>query len=170
MRIGIVSDTHGGYKDFCTALEKMGKVDAIIHLGDVLYHGPRNDIPGTYEPKKLAEKIKNMDNIYFVRGNCDSEVDEMVTGKDLSKKFEIFDFGDLRIYATHGHRESEDERVFVAENKFCDFVVSGHTHIKRNIKTGTVHILNPGSTTIPKDSSHSCAVIEDDHEVTFYEW
>ena len=54
MRIGIVSDTHGGYKDFMTALEKMGDVDFILHLGDVLYHGPRNDLPGTYEPKTVS--------------------------------------------------------------------------------------------------------------------
>lgn len=169
MRIGILSDTHGGYKDFMIALEKMGDVDFILHLGDVLYHGPRNDLPGTYEPKKLAEFIKNMDNIIFVRGNCDSEVDEMVTDKNIHENFRIIDFGDIRIYATHGHRESEDERVAAAENKFCDYLITGHTHIKKDVKTDTLHILNPGSTTIPKDGSHSCAVIDDDG-VHFYEW
>ena len=107
MRIGILSDTHGSYDDFMKALKMIGEVDCYIHLGDVLYHGPRNDLPGKYDPRRLAEQIKNMDNIYFVKGNCDSEVDEMVTGKSIHENYLIKDFGDVRIFATHGHRESE---------------------------------------------------------------
>lgn len=169
MRIGILSDTHGGYRDFLTAIEKMGPVHCYLHLGDVLYHGPRNDLPGTYEPKKLASYIKEMDNIIFVRGNCDSEVDETVTGKDISVNERFLDFGDIRIYMTHGHRETEEDRIIKAENRFADFIITGHTHIKKDIITPTVRIINPGSTTIPKDGSHSCAVIED-NDVIFYEW
>ena len=169
MRIGILSDTHGSYDEFMKAIEKMGKVDCYIHLGDVLYHGPRNDLPVKYDPKRLAEQIKNMDNIYFVKGNCDSEVDEMVTGKNIHENYLIKDFGDVRIFATHGHRESEEDRIEMAEAKFCDFLITGHTHIKVNRKTDTVHILNPGSTTIPKDGTHSCMVI-DGYEVKTYEW
>lgn len=169
MRIGIISDTHGGYKDFLTAIDKMGKVDCYLHIGDVLYHGPRNELPSTYDTKALAEHLKNMDNIYFVKGNCDSEVDEMITGKNISENFRVMDFDDVRIFFTHGHRESEEDRIKMAEDRFCDFLITGHTHIKVNKKTDTLHILNPGSTTIPKDGTHSCMVI-DGRDVEVYEW
>lgn len=169
MRIGVLSDTHGGYRDFLTALEKMGEVDCYIHMGDVLYNGYGNAWPSVYDSKALAEHLKQMDNIYFVRGNCDSDYDEEIMGKNLSEKFRIMDFDGVRIYFTHGHRESEEERIKMAEEKFCDFLITGHTHVKVNNKTETVHILNPGSTTIPRDGSNSCMVI-DGYDVEVYEW
>ena len=169
MRIGILSDTHGGYRDFLKALELMGPVDCYLHLVDVLYHGPRNDLPGTYDPKALAAHLKEMDNIYFVKGNCDSEVDEMVTGHDISQNYRVLDLGGMRFFLTHGHREHECDRIKMAEDKFADFLITGHTHVKVNQKTETLHILNPGSTTIPKDGSHSCMVIEDGN-VKVLEW
>ena len=89
MKIGFISDTHGGYENTVRALEHLKGCSQIIHVGDVLYHGPRNDIPDTYDPKKLADLLKNRNDILYVRGNCDADVDETVTGQDLSKKSRI---------------------------------------------------------------------------------
>ena len=82
MKIGIISDTHGSITDFKKAMEYLEDADKIIHLGDVLNHGPRNPIPEGYDPAGLAELLAEDDRFVFVKGNCDSEVDEMVTFKE----------------------------------------------------------------------------------------
>ncbi|QSH99394.1 phosphodiesterase [Treponema phagedenis] len=161
MRIGILSDTHGGYEDVLKALEVIGKVDHIIHLGDVLYHGPRNDLPPTYNPKALAELFKNMENISFIRGNCDADVDEMVTKKNIKDKNRLYNFDGFKIFALHGYEETLEERVAMAKKLGADMVAFGHSHVKMLETIDGIIVLNPGSTTIPKDGSKSAAIIED---------
>lgn len=158
MRLGFISDTHGGYENTLQALEQLKDCELICHIGDVLYHGPRNDLPSTYNPKKLAAVLKNRDDIIYVRGNCDADVDEMVIEQDLSKKSRVVTFDNIRFYIVHGYEETEEERIEEAKKLGCQVIVSGHTHVKVLERKDGVILLNPGSTTIPKDGSPSYAV------------
>lgn len=162
MKIGIISDTHGGLASTVQALNRLKECDHILHCGDVLYHGPRNIFPPDYDPKTLAEYLSKMENLYYVRGNCDSDVDEMVIQKDLHQKSRVLDFGKHKIYAVHGYEETEEERVQKAKELGASIVVSGHTHVKILKKENGILVLNPGSTTLPKDGSKSFAIIEGD--------
>ncbi|MDM8129633.1 phosphodiesterase, partial [Paraclostridium benzoelyticum] len=78
MKIGVMSDTHGSLLYFEKALDALSECDIILHAGDVLYHGPRNDLPDGYNPKGVISKINELDNILIARGNCDADVDQMV--------------------------------------------------------------------------------------------
>ncbi|MEW8987501.1 MAG: phosphodiesterase, partial [Bacillus sp. (in: firmicutes)] len=158
MRLGFLSDTHGGYENTIQALEMLRDCEQICHIGDVLYHGPRNDIPATYNPKKLIEVLKHRIDITYVRGNCDADVDEMVLNKDLSTKSKVVTCDGYRFYLVHGYEETEEERIRRAKELSCQVDVSGHTHVKVLKQQDGVIVLNPGSTTIPKDGSCSIAL------------
>jgi putative phosphoesterase len=160
MKLGFISDTHGSYEYVVQTLELLKGSKQICHLGDVLYHGPRNDLPETYNPKKLAELLKNRKDIVYVRGNCDSDVDETVTGQDISNKSKIVEFDNYLFYLVHGYEETEDERIKEAKKFGCQVVVSGHSHVKVLIERDGIIVLNPGSITIPKDGTRSFAVYE----------
>lgn len=160
MKIGVISDTHGGLDSTLVALNYLTNCDYIIHCGDVLYHGPRNDLPKDYNPRILAEILSEMDNIYYVRGNCDSDVDEMVTKQDIGQKSRLLTLGEKKIYVVHGYEETEEERIQKAMEVGADILISGHSHVKVLRKESGLIILNPGSTTIPKDGVKSLALIE----------
>ena len=85
MKIGVMSDTHGSLTYFEKALDVLSDCDVLIHGGDILYHGPRNDIPEGYNPKGLISKINSLDNIIIARGNCDADVDQMVRKSSYTK-------------------------------------------------------------------------------------
>lgn len=138
--------------------------DYILHLGDVLYHGPRNDLPDGYDPKSLAELIKNDDRFIFIKGNCDSEVDEMVTAKKIEDKYLLLEFDNFKFLLSHGHRKNINSEISGAESKGYDGFFYGHTHVKR-LEKDKILVLNPGSTSIPKDCCKSFALYEDG---TFY--
>ena len=160
MKIGFLSDTHGNLKWTMEALDYLSDCDKILHLGDVLAHGPRNALTEEYNPKDLAEILKARDNISYIKGNCDADVDEMVMDKDISKASDFLSWGDLKIFATHGYLESENSRFYKALELGANVLVTGHTHIKVLEKKEGLVILNPGSTTLPKDGSKSIAVYE----------
>ncbi|WP_099203380.1 phosphodiesterase [Miniphocaeibacter massiliensis] len=160
MKIGIISDTHGDIVQTKKALSILKDCEYIIHCGDVLYHGPRNDLPKNYNPKDLALYLSELDNIIYIRGNCDSDVDEMVMKKDLSHKSRLLELDGHTIFAIHGYEEIEQERIKKAEGLKANIIVSGHTHIKILKKVNNLIIINPGSTTIPKDGSSSVAKID----------
>lgn len=163
MKIGIISDTHGSIDDFNKAVELLESkgVEKIIHLGDVLYHGPRNPLPENYRPKEVAEKLKVRDDIIFIKGNCDSEVDQMVIGKDLSESEKLIDLDGKKWYLIHGHQKAEYQLVERAKELGADVVAYGHTHIKVLEDREGLIVLNPGSTTFPKDESKSLALYDD---------
>ncbi len=157
--IGFISDTHGGLDSTLKALDVLSECELIIHLGDVLYHGPRNDLPADYNPRELAEVLKSKGNIIYVKGNCDSDVDEMVTEKDISQKSRVIEYDDKVILAIHGYEESQEDRIQMAREVGANIVVTGHTHVKQLVKVDGVTLLNPGSTTIPKDGCKSVAIL-----------
>lgn len=160
MKIGVLSDTHGSYQKSKRALEALGPCDHIIHLGDVLYHGPRNPIHASYQPAQLARYLEGK-KIHFIRGNCDSDVDCMVTQQDIYHKEAFFHWGELKIYAVHGYEESLEERIQKAKEKGANTLLFGHSHKKLLEKRQGLTIVNPGSTTLPKDGSPSCALYQD---------
>lgn len=161
MRIGFISDTHGNLYWTKKALDILGECDLILHMGDVLYHGPRNPLTEDYRPSELAEFLKGREDIIYVRGNCDSDVDETVTGQDISEPFRLIEAGGLKIYMTHGYLEKEEYRESDAKSLGANVLVTGHSHIKVLEEKDNLVILNPGSTTLPKDGSHSAAYYED---------
>ena len=108
MRYLVISDIHGASQALEQALswkETLG-AEKILLLGDVLYHGPRNDLPVPYAPKEVAERLNGLkEQIVSVQGNCDAEVDQMVLEFPIMKAFEILRLEDGRkVILTHGHR------------------------------------------------------------------
>ncbi len=166
MRYMIASDLHGSAywtEKLCGRFEESG-ADRLILLGDLLYHGPRNDLPDDYAPKKVIPMLNALaDRIIAVRGNCDTEVDQMVLDFPLlSDSAYICDFGQ-RVFATHGHVWHPDRLPPLRDG---DIMLFGHTHIPadeiRKGKGGAVRCINPGSVSIPKNgSAHRCLLWED---------
>lgn len=160
MKIGVMSDTHGSLLYFEKALNILEECDVILHCGDVLYHGPRNDIPEGYNPKGLISKINEITNILIARGNCDADVDQMVINHPIQSPYVMSQFGEFRIVMNHGYIDSKEDTIKKAKNMGADILILGHTHIKELYCDENLIILNPGSTSIPKDGTHSVAIID----------
>ena len=129
MKWFIASDIHGSAYYCRRMLERYKKenADRLLLLGDVLYHGPRNDLPNGYAPKEVIEMLNAMkDDILCVRGNCEAEVDQMVLKFPVLADYAIIDLGDSLIYATHGHIYNENN---LPPLKRGDVLLHGHTHI-----------------------------------------
>ena len=126
------------------------KADFLVLCGDLLYHGPRNDLPDEYNPKAVIEILNSLsDKIRAVRGNCDSEVDQMVLNFPMLCDYTLI-FDNIRMYVTHGHIYNEKNSMKLS----CgDFMISGHTHVLKCIKKGGITYLNPGSASIPKENN-----------------
>ena len=160
MRIGVISDTHGSLKYFEKALECIGKCDYILHAGDILYHGPRNPLPDGYCPKDLSEKINSLGNIIFASGNCDSDVDQMVINHPIQSPYAFVNIGKLKIMVCHGYKDSVENTIEYAKKMGANMFIFGHSHVKELYKSDSLIVLNPGSTSLPKDGTHSAAIIE----------
>ncbi|MBE6783150.1 MAG: phosphodiesterase [Ruminococcaceae bacterium] len=154
MKYFIASDIHGS-SYFC---EKMLKAferenaDKLVLLGDILYHGPRNDLPRDYAPKKVIELLNPLKNkILAVRGNCDTEVDQMVLSFPILADYAIIAEGKRMIYLTHGHNFNEKNLPPLSDG---DILLHGHTHVPRCTEHENYVYMNPGSVSIPKEESH----------------
>lgn len=153
MKWMIASDLHGSAltcRALFDAFEKEG-AQRLLFLGDLLYHGPRNDLPEEYAPKEVIALLnERKESIFCVRGNCDTEVDQMVLEFPILADYALIPVGDKTVFATHGHK-------FNAENlpplKKGDAVLHGHTHIPIWQEHEGIYVLNPGSVTIPKAGS-----------------
>ncbi len=145
------SDIHGDSECTGMLLEafEREKADRLLLLGDILYHGPRNDLPEGYDPKAVIRMLNGMkDRISSVRGNCDAEVDGMVLAFPIDAEDKILTLGERTVYITHGHHAGAENPKGVPDG--C-VLVTGHTHIWANeeLERG-IHYLNPGSVSIPK--------------------
>ena len=164
MKIMIASDIHGSAfycRELLAAFERE-KADRLLLLGDVLYHGPRNDLPKEYAPKEVIALLNAMKNkILCVRGNCDTEVDQMVLEFPILADYCILYAGKRMIYATHGHVY---HMTSLPPLQNGDILLHGHTHIPAWTEFGENNLyLNPGSVSIPKEGSvHGYMVLEDD--------
>ena len=120
-------------------------------LGDILYHGPRNDLPDEYAPKKVIEMLnEKKDEIFCVRGNCDTEVDQMVLNFPILADYAVLSVGERLVYATHGHVFNENN---LPPLKKGDILLNGHTHVPKCTEHESFVYLNPGSVSIPKENS-----------------
>lgn len=161
MKFLIASDIHGSayYCEKLLAAYKKEEADRLLLLGDILYHGPRNDLPLDYNPKKVIELLNPLKNeILAVRGNCDTEVDQMVLDFPILADYAIITHGKSLIYATHGHIFNNESLPPIGKN---DILLHGHTHVPVVQVLDTHTYLNPGSVSIPKESSpHSYMTLE----------
>lgn len=160
MKIGVMSDTHGSLYYFEKAVKALSDCDVILHGGDILYHGPRNDLPKDYNPKGVIEKLNNLDNILLTKGNCEADVDQMVINHPIQSPYVMSQFGEIRILLTHGYLDSKEDTIKKAKSMGADILILGHTHVKELFFDESLMVLNPGSTSIPKDGTHSVATIE----------
>lgn len=154
MKLMIASDIHGS-ACFCRELLEAfdrEKADRLLLLGDILYHGPRNDLPAEYAPKAVIAMLNvRKEQIFCVRGNCDTEVDQMVLDFPILADYSVFTAGERLIYATHGHNYNLSKLPPLQKG---DILLHGHTHIPAWEPFGTDNLyLNPGSVSIPKNGS-----------------
>ena len=162
MKILVASDIHGSAL-YCGELLKRIEVenpDKVLLLGDLLYHGPRNALPGEYDCKKVADMLNSIkDSILCVRGNCDAEVDQMMLEFPIMADYIELLTGKTDVFATHGHLYGETNPPPIGKG---DILLCGHTHVPALRNHGTFTYMNPGSVSIPKsDSYHSYMIMED---------
>lgn len=146
----IASDIHGSsyYCERLLEAYRLEKADRLLLLGDILYHGPRNDLPEKYAPKSVISMLNELkDEIMCVRGNCDTEVDQMVLEFPIMADYALIPEKDRMIFATHGHHFNLSS---LPPLKKGDILLHGHTHISACDTSGDVIYLNPGSVSIPK--------------------
>lgn len=167
MKLMIASDIHGSAR-YCREMLKAferEQADRLLLLGDILYHGPRNDLPEEYAPKEVIAMLNARKNqIYCVRGNCDTEVDQMVLEFPIMADYGILPAGERLIYVTHGHRYNISSLPPLQPD---DILLHGHTHIPAWERFGDNNLyFNPGSVSIPKkESPHGYMILENSEAV-----
>ena len=155
MKVIIASDIHGNlkYMNKLDELIKKENPDKLILLGDIYYHGPRNNLPEEYNPMEVSNILnKYKDNIIAARGNCDAEVDNMISEFDISKDYEEIMLDGNKFYITHGHLFDKIDNIIKDE-----YVFYGHTHVN-DLSSKKI---NPGSVGLPKEN--------EEHTVLLYE-
>lgn len=173
MKFLIASDIHGSAywaERLMSAIEEE-QPDRVILLGDLLYHGPRNDLPRDYAPKRVIPLLNDLaksGRVIAVRGNCEAEVDQMVLEFPcMSDSALVMDSDGRELFCTHGHvfgagmHNSVDNAPVLPAGSA---LVYGHTHIKVNEESQEhpgLWLFNPGSVSIPKDGTHSYGIYED---------
>ena len=163
MKWMIASDLHGSAyycRKMLEAFEREG-ADRLFLLGDLLYHGPRNDLPREYAPKEVISLLnEKKEKLLCVRGNCDAEVDQMVLEFPVLADYAVLPVGQRLIYATHGHIYHVKNLPPLAPG---DVLLHGHTHVPAWTEFGQGNLyLNPGSVSIPKENSpHSYMTLEE---------
>ena len=162
MKWFILSDIHGSEYWCKKALERYRDENCrrILLLGDILYHGPRNDLPEGYNPKGVIAMLSaKKDSVLCVRGNCEAEVDQMVLPFPVMADYIAIESGDRVIFATHGHKYDKNNSLPMCRG---DVMLSGHTHIPDCTEKDGKYYLNPGSVSLPKEGSrHSYMIYED---------
>lgn len=160
MKLIIASDIHGSAY-WCRKLMEVTErenPDKLVLLGDLLYHGPRNDLPRDYTPKQVIPMLsRHKDKIIAVRGNCEAEVDQMVLPFPCMADFSILLLDGKTFYLTHGHHHNPDN---LPPLEAGSVFLYGHTHVKIDEVRNGIRCLNPGSVSIPKDGSHSCLIYD----------
>ena len=156
------SDIHGSaaYCEKLLAAFGREQADRLLLLGDLLYHGPRNDLPQGYAPKEVIAQLSGVkDKVFCVRGNCEAEVDQMVLPFPVLADYCLLEQKGRVIFATHGHHYNLENPPLLQPG---DVLLHGHTHIPAKDNSLGFWYLNPGSVSIPKENSpHSYMTLED---------
>ena len=167
MKYFFASDLHGSADFTRKMLDRFraGEAEKLILLGDLLYHGPRNDLPQGYAPKEVIPMLNGCKgSVIAVRGNCDAEVDQMVLDFPIMADYAVLVLNGITFYAVHGHRLSELPSLPKGAA-----VVYGHIHIPVADEKDGVFMLNPGSVSIPKDGSRNSYAVLDGNVFTIYD-
>lgn len=167
MKLIICSDIHGDSDSASQIISAYGRerADKILILGDLLYHGPRNDLPPTYAPKDVIALLNaNKEKILCVRGNCDTEVDQMVLSFPILADYIYLSLDGLSFFATHGHRYGKEAPPPLAKG---EILLHGHTHIPTIEEFGSGNFyVNPGSVALPKENSPRSYAVYHDRQIT----
>ena len=157
----IASDIHGSAYYCRKVIEcfERERAERMLLLGDVLYHGPRNDLPRDYLPREVAAQLNAMaERVLGVRGNCDAEIDQTVLHFPIMADYALLCEGGRTVFATHGHLYNLD---CIPPLHAGEILLHGHTHVPGAWEKNGIVCLNPGSAAIPKDGSrHSCMTLE----------
>ncbi len=153
MKLMIASDIHGSAK-YCRELleaHKKEKADRLLLLGDILYHGPRNDLPEGYDPKEVISLLNEKKNeIFAVRGNCEAEVDQAVLQFPVLADYALLPLKERMVYITHGHVYNKEH---IPPMKPGDILLHGHTHVPVCEEFDGCIYMNPGSIALPKNGT-----------------
>lgn len=162
MKLFFLSDIHGSayYTKRVLEIFEKEEADYLIILGDELYHGPRNPLPKDYQPSEVAKLLNDYnEKIIAVRGNCDSEVDQMLLDYPMMSDYSTILYDNKRIFLTHGHIYNKANLPNISKG---DVMVYGHIHVPIAEKIEDIFVLNPGSISLPKqDNPNSYAVLKD---------
>ena len=166
-KLMIASDIHGS-ATYCRALldafEREG-AEHLLLLGDVLYHGPRNDLPDGYAPKEVIALLSPYaDRILAVRGNCDTEVDQMVLPFPVLADYAWVMANGRTLFLTHGHKYTDEAPPPLPKDSI---LLSGHTHVPHVRPHEGFLALNPGSVSIPKEGSHHSYLLFEENVFRF---
>ena len=167
MKLFIASDIHGSAYWCGTMIEAFehSGAEKLVLLGDILYHGPRNELPEEYEPKKVIAMLNPLkEKILCVRGNCDSEVDQMVLEFPIMAEYAYICADGCKMFATHGHKFNCDNLPPLSKG---DILLHGHTHVPIIKDCGDYTYINPGSVSIPKENSEHSYLIFENGTFTF---
>lgn len=164
MKVIIASDIHGSARwcaELLSAFENEG-AEKLVLLGDILYHGPRNDFPDDYSPRKVLDMLNAIkDKIVCVRGNCDSEVDQMVLEFPIMADYALMDVNGKTLFLTHGHLFNS---TIPPALKAGDVLLNGHFHVPSNIQMENgAHYANCGSVALPKDGTFHSYIFLDEN-------
>lgn len=162
MKYLVASDIHGSlfYVKELLDIYKKEKANALILLGDLYYHGPRNPLPFEYNPMEVSKLLNNFtDPLYVIKGNCDAEVDEMISNFKFNDHIELV-IENKKYYFTHGHHENIDN---IPSN--IDVLIYGHFHTGFIKKSNGVICVNAGSTTLPKNGTKNSYLIIEDNKI-----
>lgn len=168
MKLLIASDIHGDAVSTAILLErtKAERADKLILLGDILYHGPRNDPPVGYAPKEVLSLLSaEKGRILAVRGNCDAEVDDMVLGFPTRADYALIFERGRTFFLTHGHVYNENALPPLSKG---DILIHGHTHVVACERFGDGNLyLNPGSVSLPKENHPKTYMVYEDGVFTW---
>lgn len=169
MKLMFASDIHGA-ADCCEKMLKRfdeERAEKLFLLGDILYHGPRNDLPADYAPKRVIAMLNERKNqLLCVRGNCDTEVDQMVLEFPIMAEYALLYLDGRMVFLTHGHKFNTDNPPLLNNG---DVLLHGHTHVQTIDESRNYTYINPGSVSLPKNGMPKSYLIYEDGIFTIKE-
>lgn len=169
MKLMFASDIHGA-ADCCEKMLKRfdeERAEKLFLLGDILYHGPRNDLPADYAPKRVIAMLNERKNqLLCVRGNCDTEVDQMVLEFPIMAEYALLYLDGRTVFLTHGHKFNTDNPPLLNNG---DVLLHGHTHVQTIDESRNYTYINPGSVSLPKNGMPQSYLIYEDGIFTIKE-
>lgn len=169
MKLMFASDIHGA-ADCCEKMLKRfdeERAEKLFLLGDILYHGPRNDLPADYAPKRVIAMLNERKNqLLCVRGNCDTEVDQMVLDFPIMAEYALLYLDGRTVFLTHGHKFNTDNPPSLNDG---DILLHGHTHVQTIDESRNYTYINPGSVSLPKNGMPKSYLIYEDGIFTIKE-